>query len=176
MNPTQIQRELQLRIEAQGQSLKMMLEAQAKAGAFVLRPELSGIERSESANSQDLPSQSSQGPESALGNASEGSTIKEPTTKRARVEVPNLVIVPQGPFRVELEKQGSPKVGLPHGGSAPSRDPSGSCQFPPATLSTRLGKGCTGEAEGVSTTGAITEGGGATPQRHTASQGCIPVT
>jgi len=52
----QIQRELQLRIEAQGQSLKMMLEAQAKAGAFVLRPDVPVKERSsETANSWDAP-------------------------------------------------------------------------------------------------------------------------
>ena len=173
----QIQRELQLRIEAQGQSLKMMLEAQAKAGAFVLRPEPFGVERSESAISQDLPSQSSQGHESVSVNANDSSAVKEPSTKRTRVEVPNLVIVPQGPFKAELDKQqGNPHVGLHHSNSAPSRDSSSSCQSPQANLPTRLGTGCIGQVEGSSAMGSMTEGGGTTSQRHTASQGCIPVT
>jgi hypothetical protein len=176
----QIQRELQLRIEAQGQSLKMMLEAQAKAGAFVLHPDPPPIEcspapaASEPAHSRDVPAQSSQqGPETTSHGASESSPAQEPSTKKARVEVPNLVIVPQEPFREAYNKQDSPKTGLLiHGCSGPTRDSPASGFALPSRLS-RSSSSSHGE---VSAAPVMTEPAspGAAPQRHTASQSCMP--
>lgn len=120
----EIQRELQLRIEAQGQSLKMMLEAQAKAGAFVLRPDLAVHELEASP---------------ALETSSPNESGHEPTTKKARVEVPNLVIVPQEPFREAYNKQDSPKTGLLlHGCSGSTRNNDPSAASCPSPLPSRL--------------------------------------
>ncbi|KAG0630022.1 hypothetical protein M758_1G148300 [Ceratodon purpureus] len=184
----EIQRELQLRIEAQGQSLKMMLEAQAKAGAFMLHPEPPAIgfsprpasseESSEPAHSRDKPAESSLGPEASSHGASESSPTQEPSTKKARVEVPNLVIVPQEPFREAYNKQDSLKTGLLiHGCSGPSRDSSALC-LSHTNLPSRLSKSSSSGHIEVSAAPIVsmTEPGnqGATPQRHSASQGCMP--
>ena len=72
-----------------------MLEAQAKAGAF-FRPEPPPIEfrpasiSIEPAHSRDIPAQSSQLSEPSSRGATESSPPQEPSTKKARVEVPNL--------------------------------------------------------------------------------------
>lgn len=196
----EIQRELQLRIEAQGQSLKMMLEAQAKAGAFVLP----GTElASETANSRDAPpAQPSQGQatqkptdihrhgSSSPRGTSESSPAQEPTTKRARVEVPNLVIVPQEPFLEAFNKQDSSKLSsspktagllsLPSCGASPSRDNSPSASSCPSPLPSRLSRSSS-VVDGSSTTTTVTttvEAVAPAPapqQRHNAVvQGCMP--
>ncbi|XP_024371243.1 uncharacterized protein [Physcomitrium patens] len=200
----EIQRELQLRIEAQGQSLKMMLEAQAKAsGGFIPRPELFcnaslPAVASEVPKSQVVPAQPSQASETAPQQSTNGSSpVRETSVKRARVEVPSMVIVPQEQFREAYNKQDGPKTGLfLHGCSAPPRDFAASCQSPPSlppppqlSLPSRLLlsiKGhSTDQTDGPSSSTSappppppITDddgGGGATPQWHDASPqgGCM---
>lgn len=130
----EIQRELQLRIEAQGQSLKMMLEAQAKAsGVFGVRSDRAGKElippATDAIADRDFPTQSSPAPESAAAGARTSSPGYEQSTKRARVEVPNLVIVPQEPYRSEAYRhQGNNKMGLLHDRSSSAWNSSSSLQ------------------------------------------------
>lgn len=139
----------------------MMLEAQAKAGAFVLRPDLAVNELEASP---------------ALETSSPKETGHEPTTKKARVEVPNLVIVPQEPFREAYNKQDSPKTGLLlHGCSGPTRNHDTSAASCPSPLPSRLSCSSSSAMDAASTIVPIgAEGAGVTPQRHSASQGCMP--
>lgn len=110
----QIQRQLQLRIEEQGQNLQKMIEAQAQAGlAFGYRSDLrnpaepstqttmtadrdaattKGIQPSQGAL-LGLQTSSQVDLVAAAATASTSSPPRE--AKRARVEVPNLVIIPQ---------------------------------------------------------------------------------
>lgn len=112
--PVQIQRQLQLRIEEQGQNLQKMIEAQAQAGlAFGYRSDLrnpaepstqttmtadrdaattKGIQPSQGAL-LGLQTSSQVDLVAAAATASTSSPPRE--AKRARVEVPNLVIIPQ---------------------------------------------------------------------------------
>ena len=125
----------------------MMLEAQAKAGAFMLHSDPSPAPASPS-HSRDVPA----APETS---SQDSPAPSEPSTKKARVEVPNLVIVPQEPFREAYNKQDSPRTGLLiHGCSGPgsSRDSSADCL-------SRLSRG-TPEAP--------------IKQRPSSSQGCMP--
>lgn len=112
--PVQIQRQLQLRIEEQGQNLQKMIEAQAQAGlAFGYRSDLRNpaepsaqttmmADRDAATTKGIQPSQgallgvqtSSQ--VDLVAAAATASTSSPPReAKRARVEVPNLVIIPQ---------------------------------------------------------------------------------
>lgn len=130
---------------------------------------------SEPAHSRDGPAHSSQGSEMSSRGASESSPAQEPSTKKARVEVPNLVIVPQEPFREAYNKQDGLKTGLLiHGCSGPIWDSSPSHH---TNLPSRLSRSSSsGQVEGsAAPLVSMTESGsqGATPQRHSASQGCM---
>lgn len=112
--PGQIQRQLQLRIEEQGQNLQKMIEAQAQAGlAFGYRSDLHNPAESSAQTTittdRDAATikgiQPSQGALLGLQTSSQVDLVAAATTastssppreaKRARVEVPNLVIIPQ---------------------------------------------------------------------------------
>ena len=160
-----------------------MLEAQAKAGAF-FHPEPPPIEfrpaptSIEPAHSRDIPAQSSQLSEPSSRGVTESSPPQEPSTKKARVEVPNLVIVPQEPFREAYNKQDSPKTGLLiHGCSGPARDSSASC-LSHTNLPSRLSRSTSSSQVEVSAAPIVSmaEPGsqGSPPQRHSASQSCMP--
>lgn len=112
--PVQIQRQLQLRIEEQGQNLQKMIEAQAQAGlAFGYRSDLHNPAESsaQTTTTTDRDAaitkgiQPSQGALLGLQTSSQVDLVAAAATasmssppreaKRARVEVPNLVIIPQ---------------------------------------------------------------------------------
>lgn len=170
----QIQRELQLRIEAQGQSLQKMIEAQAKAGGIVLnyRPECPANEPPPSTNpsaSAVLALESSQG--APTGHESSqvklvddaSPPLQEPTTKISRVEMQPLVIVPDPAYMEEMLKKGL------LGTAVQAPEPNGSSQAPTSSLqaggvTSMRNEGGT-EAEGSSIQSRVGDS-----QRH----GCMP--
>ena len=116
ISPAQIQRELQLRIEAQGQSLQKMFEAQAKAGGMVVNSEGPAKEQittsSKPLESPVLPLKPSQGapagPESLQLDVVNGEdpSSEEPSTKKPRVVMQPLVIVPDPSYLQEVSEYG----------------------------------------------------------------------
>ncbi|KAG0581093.1 hypothetical protein KC19_4G224400 [Ceratodon purpureus] len=90
----QTQRELQVRIEQQGATLQRMIEAQVKAGQALGIPshQITNGEFFARANTRIGPSQSNWTDTTIASTAT--SSADPPSTKRSRVEVPNLVIVP----------------------------------------------------------------------------------
>ena len=91
----QTQKQLQLRIEEQGANLQRLIEAQVKAGQALGIPsdQIASGEFFAHANSLPGAPQPNWAVDTAI--TSTGTTSTDPaSTKRARVEVPNFVIVP----------------------------------------------------------------------------------